>query len=142
MNFGYALNQVRFTKHGDERLGDYVARTFHLLRAYDLFASLLRDFPEYPGADRVLFSMAKCYAHLMDYRPAKGVDVWCYPDGPPTDGRGKLEYGHERVAALFRRVAEEFPLSPLLDDAERAADYRERMARKLRTTRVRRRRSR
>lgn len=133
LNYGYSLNQVRFDGKGDERLTNYAARTFYLRRAYDLFISLLKDYPEYKGADKVLFSAAKCYAKLMDYRPAKAVDVWTYPDAPPEDSKeGKVEYGHRRVAELFRRVIKEFPDSSLADDAERAATYREKMARSLR----------
>jgi hypothetical protein len=136
MNFGYSLNQVRYDKKGDERLGSYVGKTFHLRRAYDLFASLLRDFPDYKGKDNVLFSLGNCYAKLMDYRPACGVDVWSYPDSPPKDSKEeKLEYGHRRVAELFRKIVTECPDSTLSDDAERAVQYREKMARLLRLKR-------
>lgn len=136
LNFGYNLNQVRYDRKGDERLSSYVGRTFYLRRAYDLFASILKDFPDYEGKDRVLFSLAKCYAKLMDYRPARAVDVWTYPDRPPKDSREeKLEYGHRRVAELFRKVVAECPDSNLADDAQRAAEYRGKMARILRLKR-------
>ncbi len=136
MNFGYSLNQVRYDKKGDERLGVYVHKTFYLRRAYDLFASILKDFPDYKGKDNILFSLAKCYAKLMDYRPAKGVDVWTYPDSPPKGSKeGKVEYGHRRVAELFRNVVNECPDSTLADDAQRAAQYREKMVRILRLKR-------
>jgi hypothetical protein len=136
MNFGYSLNQVRYDKKGDERLAAYAKKTFYLPRAYELFESLLRDYKNYKGRDKVLFSLAKCYAKIMDYRPAKGVDVWTYPDEPAKDSKeGRLEYGHRRVAELFRNVMREFPDSSLADDAERAAKYREKMTRILRAKR-------
>ncbi len=135
-NFGYNLNQVRYDGKGDERLGDYVAKTFYLRRAYDLFASLLKDYPDYTGRDKVMFSLAKCYAKLMDYKPARAVDVWVFPDKPADDGKEeKMEYAHRRVAELFRRVVKEHPESSLADDADRAAQYREKMARILRLRR-------
>jgi hypothetical protein len=136
MNFGYSLNQVRYDGKGDERLSAYVSKAFYLRSAYGLFASLLKDFPDYEGRDKVLFSLAKCYAKLMDYRPARAVDVWTYPDSPPKDsGEGRVEYGHRRVAELFRKVVTECPDSTLADDAERAVKYREKMARLLRLKR-------
>lgn len=129
-NFGYNLNQVRYDGKGDERLGLYVSKTFYLRRAYDLFASLLKDYPDYSGRDKVLFSLAKCYAKLMDYKPARAVDVWVFPDRPDADSKEeKLEYAHRRVAELFRKVVTDCPESSLADDSERAAQYREKMAR-------------
>jgi hypothetical protein len=135
-NFGYNLNQVRYDRKGDGRLSSYVSKTFYLRRAYDLFGSLLKDYPKYPGRDKVLFSLAKCYARLMDYKPARAADVWVFPDRPAKDSKQeKMEYAHGRVAELFRRVVKECPESSLADDAERAAQYREKMARVLRLKR-------
>ena len=131
MNFGYDLNAVRCDAKADARLSTYVAQTFHLRRAYALFESVLVDFPSYPGKDRVLNALAQCSAKLMDYRPAKAVDVWIYPDPLPR-GRNPQAFAHGRVADWFERVARECPASPLADAAERAARYRRAQQRRAR----------
>ena len=121
MNFGYALNRARCDAQADARLRTYVGRTFALRRAYDVYAGLLSEFPDYPGKDRVLFHMAQCVAKLMDYRPAKGVDVpWVFPGQPSDATAPRAALAHERVAGLFERLVRECPGSPLVDRAEAA----------------------
>jgi hypothetical protein len=129
LNTGYDLNAVRCDAEADARLVAYVAEAFHLRRAYAVYASLLAEFPGYPGKDRVLHGLALCTARLMDYRPAVAVDAWVYPDPKPA-GEPPKAFAHGRVADWFERLVREHPASALADDAERAAAYRRRMQRK------------
>lgn len=136
LGWGYSLNAVRYDPEGDRRLEEYVARSFALRRAYEILESLLGDYPDYGGRHNVAFHMAQAYAKLMDYKPAKAVDTWVYPDRPPAgSGEGVEEYAHRRVGELFRRVAEEFPESEWADESERGAAYRLKMAGILRAKR-------
>jgi hypothetical protein len=113
-----------------------VGRTFALRRAFELLKSILADYPDYRGQDQVLFHMAQCYAKLMDYSPAKTVDVWVYPDWPAKDSKeGRLEYAHRRVGELFQRVVDEFPESGWAEASSSGAAYRFKMVRILRAKR-------
>lgn len=129
MSFGYDLNAVRCDSDADARLSTYAAQAIHLRRAYELYASVLAEFPGYRGRDRVLNGLAQCSAKLMDYRPAKTIDAWTFPDPRPKQVPG-LAFAHGRVADWFERLAAECPASPLADAAERAARYRRAQQRK------------
>lgn len=123
MSFGHDLNAVRCDSHADARLASYVAQAFNLRRAYELFASVLTEFPSYRGKDRVLNGLAQCSAKLMDYRPAKAIDAWVFSEPRPKETSAQA-FAHGQVAEWFERLVRECPTSPLADAAERAARYR------------------
>lgn len=136
MNAGYRWNSVRYDREADRRLEEHVAATFALRRAFTLLDSIRRDYPAYRGMDLVLFHMGHCWAKLMDYRPAKAVDAWVFPDRPPAGSKEeRVEFAHRRTGEIFRSLIRGFSESPWAQQVERATEYHFKMARLLKARR-------
>ncbi|HAK95375.1 MAG TPA: hypothetical protein DCM87_10315 [Planctomycetes bacterium] len=136
MNAGYRLNEARYDADADRRLEEYAGEAFAFRRAFDLLASIRKDYPSYAGMDLVLFHQGHCIAKLMDYRPAKVLGAWVYPDRPPPDSReGALEYAHGRVAEIFNELLAAYPESQWARQIEQAAPWHAKMAALMRAQR-------
>ena len=136
MTTGYRLNAVRYDAEADRRLEAYIGEAFALRRAFDLLASIRKDYPAYGGMDLVLFHQGHCVAKLMDYRPGKVLGVWVYPDRPAADSREEpLEYAHRRVAEIFKELLATHPASPWAQQVEEAAPWHTKMAELMRAQR-------
>ena len=87
------------------------------LRAVELFRRIEREFPDYGGMDKVLYSQGLALKKVQDTRELDGVTDWNY-----ETAAFRIAEANELVAA-FERCATRFPNSDLAPSAAGAARW-------------------